>query len=489
MNQLKQSFQPRLLLGCLAVAVLTIIGLRLNMNMASVAALDLLIVVLVALYSGFWQASILSLGAVASLDYYFIPPLFSLAVADPQSWVSLATFECTAVVVSRLSHAAKLQAWTAEQRRRDVERLYNVSTKILLPGVSRDQLAPQIPHLIRREFPQRGVALFDSSTGSVHSAGELPQDFESATRDAFLQGLDYFDDQRQISFQLVRIGGKPEGVLAMAGPQMTGLVAGALASLGALALESGRSFERETLAQAGRQTEQLRAAVLDALAHEFKTPLTTIRAASSGMLEMGRLASAQKELATLIDNEADHLTQLTTKLLRTAALESDSVKVRSRPASVREIIDSVVSSMRAQLLDRRILVRIEDRQNDVIADPDLCARALTQLLENARTYSYSGSDIELSAVFQASEVIIAVTNQGAPIAVTDQEHVFDRFYRAAPFEDRAAGRGSGTGIGLSVAKNLIEAQGGRIWVESNDTRGTTFYVALPSAPEPCARKA
>jgi two-component system sensor histidine kinase KdpD len=468
-------WQPRLILGGVSIAAISWIGLRLHLNMASVGTLELLVVVLVALYSGLWQASVLSLAAIASLDYFFIPPLFSLEIADPQSWISLATFECTALIVSRLSHAAKAQAFNAEQRRRDVERLYEVCKQIPLPGVKPAGHASEVPELIRREFHLTGIVFFDARSGRFHSAGECSQALEAGCHKAFLTNQDYFDDGQQAWFQCVRIGGRTEGALGLKGDELTGLVAASLASLTALSVEHSRSFERESMAHAARQTEQLRTAVLDALAHEFKSPLTTIRAASSGLLEMRRLTPMQLELVTLIDDEADRLSQLTTKLLRTAMLEGEAVKIRPRSLSVMTMIDSVLAEMRPRLDGRLIKVSHVSPTDSVTADPDLCARALAQLLENARTYSYPDSAIEVSAHSTAEEVVIRVTNQGKPIPQPDQERIFDRFYRSSDVQHHV----SGTGIGLSVAKQLIEAQAGRIWVESSSESGTTFYVALP----------
>ena len=284
--------------GCLAlaaVALCTWVSFRLGQTFAFTGFLYLVFVVLAALYGGFWQATIVSVAASACLNYFFVPPIFSFA-NSPANWVALGAFELTALVISRLSQRAQVRASEAIAGRRDMERLYETSRRILLLDSSREP-GSLIPSLIRDIFDLRAVQLFDAQSAATYQSGDSPSLAEQHTRDAYFRGTDTFDPETRTWYCVVRLGVRPVGGLALIDTEMTKLAATALASLAGIALERARTLQREYRAQAARQTEQLRTAVLDALAHEFKTPLAVARTASSGLLAVGGLSDLQAELS------------------------------------------------------------------------------------------------------------------------------------------------------------------------------------------------
>ena len=248
-----------------------------------------------------------------------------------------------------------------------------------------------------------------------------------------------------------------------------------IASLAAIALERARSFEKESGAEAARQTEQLRTAVLDALAHSVKTPLTAIRTASSGLLEAGRLSTDDVELAALIDEQAEHLNRLTSELLQMARIDAAEVRVRRERVSVLTLVEDVLARYREQLQGRHVEVTERASELEVYGDSKILAAALEQFIDNAAKYSAPGSPISVTAEEDLGEVVIGVHNEGPAIAAADRERIFERFYRAEGSRHRA----SGTGLGLSIAKTAAEAHGGRTWVVSEEGTGTTFFLALP----------
>lgn len=463
------------LLGVVAVLIVTFPAFRLHLNLASAAFLDLLIVVIIALHEGFWSATVTSLLSVACLNYFFIPPVLSFVIADPQNWVALAAFEFTAVVVSRLSLNAHRQAQAAGLQRLDMERLYEVSRRILLLNPEQENLGLPIITLVRNVFLLERIVLFDAEDASFYSSGPSSRAIEESARDAFIQNTDRYDSQQQVWLRVLRVGAKPGGALAFQHGAMSPLLATALASLIAMAVERVHSIERESRFRAARDSEQLRTAVLDALAHDFKTPLTTIRAASSGLLEIAPLTGPQRELVTMIDDESDRLSRLTTRLLRAAKLESQEVKVRRQSLVVADVVSSVVKNMQSSLASHRLQVTYGDGIGSVSADPELCSAALTHLLDNAIKYSDPGSPIQVSVNGVPDEVVIAVKNAGPVIPVSERQRIFDRFYRSPAAQHGAPG----SGLGLSVAKRFIEAQSGHIWLSSKEGDGTTFYFSLP----------
>jgi two-component system sensor histidine kinase KdpD len=257
-------------LALAGVAVCTWLSFRLDQSFAFTGFLHLVIVVLAAVYGGFWQATAVSVAAVACLNYFFVPPIFSFA-NSPANWVALGAFEFTAVVISRLSLRANLRAMEAIAKRRETERLYETSRRILLLDSSGEP-ENHITSLIRETFEIQAVRLFDALPATTYQSGDGPPEAEQRTRDAYFLDTDTFDPQTRSWYCVLRLGTRPVGGLALHDTDMTKLAATALASLSAIVLERVRARQREFRAQAARQTEQLRTAVLDALAHQFRHP-------------------------------------------------------------------------------------------------------------------------------------------------------------------------------------------------------------------------
>jgi len=449
-----------------ALALLTSIGFLIHANLLTISLLYLLIVVSVASLCGFWQASLTSVLAVLLLDYYFEPPVFSLAVENSGIFVALATFEFTALAISRY-HAREMRiAREAAIQRAGMEQLYELSRSTMLLDLYQPP-GPQLVVLIRRIFDLRAVALFDESLGRQDRAGEFEMGEEELAKECYLRDAAQDDLDNHRSQRVLRTGLRPEpvGALIVMG-RLSPRVVDALAALAAIAIDRHRSFEKEYQAETAKQGEQLRAAVMDALAHELKTPLTAVRTASSGLLELGGLTDTQTELVTLIDDEAKRLNGLCTRLLATAKLDGREVGLDLCSVNVKELIFEVLANMPVSIDKDRI---------EVTVDRGLLAMILTQYIDNAGKYSTPETPIRLLARKSHTEALISVHNVGASIAIEDRERVFDRFYRAPGLKDTVPG----TGIGLSVVKKAAEAQHGHVWVISGEQEGTTFFLSLP----------
>ena len=336
-----------------AVALVTFCAFRLHLNLSTSGSLYFLIVVMVSVVWGFWEASVTSLIAVNCLNYFFVPPVLTWRVSDPQNWVALATFEITALTVSRLSTRVQGQARAEARQRAEVEKLYELSRRILLLD-RRQTIGPQIVSLIQEIFRTESVALFDAALARLDATGSRADDLEELARSAYFQDSTLEGADAHTWAHVLRLGSRPVGAIALRGPELDRLTIVPIASLAAIALERARSFEKESRAEAARQTEQLRTAVLDALAHAFKTPLTAIRTASSGLLEAGRLSTDDVELAALIDEQAEHLNRLTSELLQMARIDAAEVRLRRERVSVLTLIEDVLARYREQLHGRRV---------------------------------------------------------------------------------------------------------------------------------------
>jgi two-component system sensor histidine kinase KdpD len=410
-------------------------------KLVTVSSLYLLVVVGVASICGLWQASLTSLVVVACLDYFFMPPIFRFNVTDSQDWAALASFEATALVISRLSAREVLSAGEATFHRLGMEKLYELSRNSLLFDLHQPPGA-QLAVLIHRIFGVRAVALFDKNLGRQDRMGDWGTDEQNLAQECWQRNAGRDDPQTGTSERIVQDASGSLGALVVRG-KLNPLVVNALASLTAIAFDRHRSFENEEQADEAKRGEQLRAAVLDSLGHELKTPLSTVQTASSGLLELGGLNDSQFELVKLIDDETLRLNELCTRLLLTAKLESRQV----------------------------------DRQKDEVNMKDLVSEilVLTQYIDNARKYSAAGTPIKIAARVSHSEVVISVHNRGSIIRVEDRERIFDRFYRAPDLADSVLG----TGIGLSIVKKAAEAHHGHVWAVSDEEEGTAFFLSLP----------
>jgi two-component system, OmpR family, sensor histidine kinase KdpD len=461
------------LAGCWVIAILTFAGYVLHFNAAPVGFLFLLVVVCVAILCGFWQASLVSVVACACLDYFFYPPVLYFTISDPQDWVALGAFELSALLVSRLSSREQIQSHEAQMQRAAMEQLYELSRSTLLINLHQPP-APQLTHLIQRIFGAEAVTIFDANSGTSDAIGAWSKDEQDLAKDCYLLQTDDEDKSTRTSRRLLRVGAGSIGALAIRG-NLGPIVTNALASLTAITLDRCVSFEKENQIEAAHQGERLRAAVLDSMAHAVKTPLTAIQAANAGLIEVGHLNKAQGELVTLIDDELNKLSLLSTRLLQTAKLEAQEMSVGKDEIRIEELVSTALKEQNKRMAGHPVEVAINDRSLAVRGDRELLSMALTQYLDNAAKYSFAGTEVKIAAWESHSEVLISVHNFGPPIPLTDRERVFQRFFRSEVTMHRAPG----TGVGLSAVKMAAEAHQGHVWVISNADEGTTFFMSLP----------
>lgn len=449
------------------------VAFAMRFNLSTAGSLELLLIVLIALRWGRIPATIASVAAVFCLNYLFMSPIFKLTVTEPENWVSLLTFESTALLVGALSSKARINAAQADLQRQRTAKLYELSRAILLLDW-RNSTAGQLASLIREMVGVESVDLwviYDPARSSTDHDVLLSEDSAERT---YCEGRDSDDLDLGTSRRVLRLGTTPIGAMVLRGWDIDSLLADAVASLAAIAFERERSLENEKRAEASRNIEQLRTAVLDGLAHAFKTPLTAIQTASSGLLAIGQMTETQTELVSIIDGEAGMLNKLASRLLQTAALEAKQVRLSRSKFSAVELIESLIQAQE-QSVRSRIEVITASPAIFVEADAELIRLAVLQLVDNAVKYSTVGSRIKISVAQGDVETLITVVNSGVTIRAEERDRVFERFYRGA---DAVRGP-AGTGLGLSIVKKIAEAHQGRTWVEcEGDT--TSFVFALPN---------
>lgn len=383
----------------------------------------------------------------------------------------------TPVLRRALRAARRVHSSEAELRN-----LYELTRRTLQMNLS-VKPGPQLAEQIHKLFSLEGVAIFDADLQEVYQAGQWKADPSELAQNVY--HFETSDDERQtgVSRRVVRLGAVPIGSVVVRG-DLSPLTNSAVAALIAVTFDRYRATANESRMEAEREAERMRSTVLDSLAHAYKTPLTAIRAASSGLKEMGRLSAAQAELVALIDEQASLLNDLTTRLLTTARLESaeiggSSLAVRLEPVGAASLMEEVVAGLGERASNSGIDVEISGEDLVFRCDRRLISMLLTQYLDNACKYSDAGSRITARVERSGSEVLFSVHSFGAVIPLPDRERIFDRYYRSAGSSTRAAG----TGIGLSIAKSAALAHGGAVWVASDEGAGTTFYAVIPAGLE------
>ncbi len=461
--------------GIVVSSALIFLSHQLHLNLAATGFSQLLVIVVVAVKVGFWEATAVSLFANLCLWYIVIPPAFSFAVQDPQNWVALVISEIVALIVSQLSSQAKLESSRAIKRQEDIERLYDVSRQLL--SLERgESVGTQIARLIARVFPADSVVFYDASTGLSYSAGKVENKLEQMVKDAFASTNNAESLQEQIWIRVLHLANKSAAVLALKGSAFSELTSNALASLSEVALERARTLEKESRVEAERRTQELRTALLDSLAHEFKTPLTAIRTASTGLLAMNELTGVHHDLVSLVDGEAERLSELTNRLIETSRIDSAEIRLRIEATSVCDITTTVLRNLRHRLVGHEVELIGFDANIQLRCDRELVTSALSQLVDNAAKYSTVNSPISIRVSQTAKDITIAVHNWGTGVRPEHRQRIFERFFRAPGFEPRVVG----TGLGLSVAKRIMEAHHGTIFLESEPGAGALFTLCWPN---------
>ncbi len=470
----------RLLLSLAGVTAVTLTGYRLaSVNATTLGFAYLLVVLIVASLWGFFEASLAAIAATLAFNFFFLPPIGRLTIADPQNWVALLSFLTTALIASRLSAEAKRRTLEAIARQQDLERLYTFSRAILL--IDHTQSFPkQLAKNLAEIFELSAVVLYERRAEEFYRAG--PSDFDGMDdqlRDAALQGTSFADGQHNRVITAIRLGSEPIAGLALqlANPrtQMPDAVLQGIANLVAIGLERARAQDLVSQIEAARHSEKLRTTLLDAMAHEFKTPLTSIMAATTALLaDPGRPADSKAELLKIADEEAKHLNELINDAVEMGRLDNANIRVEAEPSNIGEIVREVVASMRNMIDGRPLNLICDEPPPAITIDRRLVKLAIKQLLDNALKYSPPDTPVTIR-VHNSSGVTVSVTDYGKGIPVQEQSRIFERLYRSPSVQNKV----TGSGLGLSIAQNIVRAHHGDLTVTSRPGE-TTFSLTLPA---------
>jgi two-component system sensor histidine kinase KdpD len=463
-------------------------------NATTVALTFLLIVLVVAAASRLLIAVVTSVAAMLCFNYFFLPPVGTLTIADPHNWVALVVLLAVSLVASHLSAVARARTDEARARRDELARLFDLSRDVMMMTDSPEAMATLARTVARRfdlefaaialpegdddwaifEAGAATVALDRRELASAHATARVSLEFDASSR-TYAGHRTITSGSRVIRLVPLRVGTRPIGLLAAAGRPIELGTLDALAGVVAIAVERAQWLGERKAAELTRQSEELKTALLASLGHDLRTPLTAIRLAANNLKATWLSDEARAEQADLVLSEVERLTRLFQNVLEMARIDAGAVAAEPRWAHPSEIVAAARDQVAHTLREHTVRERI-DNDAPVRLDPRLTATALAHLLENAAQYTPAGSLILVEAAQTDEGLVIRVRDHGPGIAPADLPRLFERFYRGAAARTRA----SGTGMGLWIARELLAAENGHVWAENTPGGGAQFTIKVPA---------
>jgi two-component system sensor histidine kinase KdpD len=447
-----------------AIATLAIFALKQVAPVVSLSVVYLPAVLLVSTYWGALQGLFCSLLSAAAFNFFQVPPTGRFTIADGRNWVSLVAFVVVALVVSAVAELARARALEAERRSREADLAAAMARELLLGEDTERALGSTA----RRVAEALGLA----------SAAILADGPDAARR---------LRDHRRLEIPLRAADGETVGTLLVpreldpvTEQRLHLQVAPALAALVAIARRRDALQSQRVQTEALRRSDEIKTALLRAVSHDLRTPLTAVVAAGHALGSPRLEQTERAELSESVVSEATRLADLVDKLLDLSRLQAGAATPRTDWVSIEELITAAAESRVAdEPLDLRLLV--DPEVPEIRADAAQLERALANLLENARRYG-GDAPVHVHVRVSGDRVLISVVDQGPGIAPAEQPRIFEPFYRGS--SSRGPSAAIGSGLGLAIVKGFVEANGGTISVHSLPGQGTSFVISLPLASRP-----
>ena len=487
------------LLGGFLVIATVAFGLRLlpEVSPTTVALVLLLIVLATATFGRLWIATTIAVTATLTFNFFFLPPLGTLTIADAQNWIALFAFLVVAVIASNLSAAVQARAREAIARRNEVTRLFDLTRDVLLTTETTGAIEALARHVARRfELSRAAICLPSDQGWRIYQGASEDVTIDIQTLDIVLakaRGVVEFDARQRAYGGHVRVGAKDDisivplrhgtkaiGLLAASSATIDIGALDALAGVVAIAIERAQFLAERDAAKLVRQKADLAATLLASLSHDLRTPLTAIRVAVENLRE--ELSPAdRREQSRLAISELSRLTRLFQDILDMARIDAEAIRVDRHWVTAEEVVDAAIAYVRPILEGRPLRVNAPG-DLEVEIDPRLASGALSHIIENAAQYSPAGREIVVDAGVDHDGLHVCVTDQGPGLEAGELDHLFERFYRGHSARQAT----TGTGMGLSITRGLLAAAGGRVWAENVPGAGAKFSIMIPGAARPAA---
>jgi two-component system sensor histidine kinase KdpD len=441
-------------LAAVATATALVYALKGVAPEVSLGVVYLPAVLLVSAYWGLWLGLFTSVVSAAAFNFFHIPPVGHLEIADGRNWVALGAFLIVAAVTSTVAELARARALEAESRRREADLVANLARGLLAGAATHEALgttARRVAEVLH--LPSAAIELGDVTGDERRLALPL--------RDG---------RQRQIATLLI-----PSDIDHEARERLRTQIVPALGPLVAIALQRDQMQAEAVETEALRHSDDVKTALLRAVSHDLRTPLTGIVAAGHALGARSVTDEERDELSAAVVTEGERLSSLVDKLLDLSRLQAGRAEPRRRWTSLEDVLLAARDGVGPG--SDRIELTVEPDLPAVHADAAQLERAFANLLENARRYS-SGLPVSVRARMSTSGVVVRVADRGPGIPAAEQARIFEPFYRGGGNGPRPW---TGSGLGLAIAKGFVEANGGRIRVESLPGQGTSFVVAFPAS--------
>ena len=475
------------------VAAGALFPFRARLGATDVVLIFLVVVVAAAASGGLGPGMVASLLGFVVSDLLFVTPYYTLVVTKEQELLSLAVYLLVALVVSALVGTSEQRRVRAERRERETHTLHELSASLVAHGSLEGTLGGAA-RTLRRLLDLSGCAvvlLDDGEANVVAKDGQVPDDAErhalaatqqpEPTAPQVASGVDALQllaiPLRAANRQVGALVVVPAGGGAGLGVVERRILA-SFATQAALAVEHARGEQAWARARALEATDRLRRALLNSVSHDLRTPLASILASASSLLDAAvPLDEGEREQFLMtIEQEAKRLARLVDNLLDMSRIEAGAVDPHLVEVWLPDVVNPAVQQARQTPSEQIIAVDVPESLPPVLVDPVRLEQVLANLLDNARRYAGEGL-VQVAARGVDPVVELRVTDHGPGIPEGEQERVFSQFYRL----ENGARRGGGTGLGLAICRGLLEAMGGGIRVETAPGGGAAFVVRLPRA--------
>ena len=461
---------------CALAGIVGVYRFLVHANPTTVALTLLLYILLLAAHLSLRYAVVVSVVATACYNFYFLPPVGTFTISDPQNWLALFVFLATSVIGSRLSQRARDEAEQARSRQREVEMLFALSRELLQADNVAEVLST-VPAMVQRVSRAASVLLYLLEGDRLYQAGvyrasgvELPHFRQLAL------GLPEPESTGDAETHIpLRAGVRPRGLLVLKDVRLSPATFQAMGGLVSIALDRVQALEDVARGEATKESERLRTLILDSITHELRTPLTAIKGAASTLLCTTEIAAEdRRELLTIVDEEADRLNRLVGQAVEMAQIEAQEVHMSFVPIPVTELVEQARAGCAWVAQTHPLHVQLPELPK-VMADPAMVGKVLCNLLENAAKYSRAESPIFVSAEQKDGMVLLSVADRGLGIDAAEQGLIFDRLYRS----QAQSGTTQGSGMGLAISRAIVESHQGTISVTSQPGHGSVFTFSLP----------
>jgi two-component system, OmpR family, sensor histidine kinase KdpD len=436
--------------AAIALTTLLLYPLREVAPAVSLGVVYLLGVLLIASRWGPWLGVLSALASAAAFNFFHIPSTGQFTVADAENWAALAVFFLAAVFATELAQRVRQRAEEADQRRREAD-LAAEMARLLLRGNDLSESLAIVGERVARAIDLKPVSIVPTSQEAA--PGEIVFPLREGSRQLGTLVVPAAADertQRRLEERIIP----------------------ALEALLAAAVEREELLGDRVEAVALRRTDSLKTALLRAVSHDLRSPLTAIRAAAEPLRDGNLDRSARFELASVVMEESERLSRLIDNLLDLSRLEAGAAEPRAAPCDIAEVLQAAVDELRVP--KSAIRLQISDNIPEMHVDPAQLQRAFANLIENAYDHG-RGHPVMLRASALHNRVMIRVVDRGPGIPSAERERVFEPFFRR---EAEPGGR-RGSGLGLAIVRGFVEGNGGRVTVESLPGQGTSFVLEFP----------